>query len=282
MASPKDLLEGKPFRSPLHPALVHLPIGLFPLSVLLDLASWVFQRPEWMLVRVSFLAIGGGLVTGLLAGLFGFVDYTEIRDDHPAKKTATLHMILNLAALMLFGLGFGLRFDSFDAVATPLVPLLVSLVGLALLGYSGYLGGDLVYNDGVGVGRHRHAARLPQSTVTVKEKPRTWVAVGDAAALPVGGTLRVDANGTVIALARTTQGYHAFQEFCTHRYGPMSEGGIDGCEVICPWHRSRFDVRTGKVTAGPAKVDLKTFRVEAREGKLWVEVPEGGERKTEN
>jgi nitrite reductase/ring-hydroxylating ferredoxin subunit len=83
----------------------------------------------------------------------------------------------------------------------------------------------------------------------------------------------VEINGTVMVVARIDSRLHAMQEFCTHRYGPLSEAAIDGCELICPWHRSRFDVRNGKVTAGPAKIDLRTFKVESRDGKIWIEVP---------
>jgi nitrite reductase/ring-hydroxylating ferredoxin subunit len=38
-------------------------------------------------------------------------------------------------------------------------------------------------------------------------------------------------------------------------------------------NHSCFDVRTGKVTNGPAKVDLKTFKIETHEGKIYVGVP---------
>lgn len=51
-----------------------------------------------------------------------------------------------------------------------------------------------------------------------------------------------------------------------------SEGGFEGLNAQCPWHNSCFDVRTGKVTQGPAKVDLKTFKVETRDGKICVGV----------
>jgi nitrite reductase/ring-hydroxylating ferredoxin subunit len=47
---------------------------------------------------------------------------------------------------------------------------------------------------------------------------------------------------------------------------------------VAPWHNSCFDARTGKVTNGPAKVDLKTFKVETHDGKICVGVP----RATEN
>jgi len=53
----------------------------------------------------------------------------------------------------------------------------------------------------------------------------------------------------------------------------LSEGKFEGFNVQCPWHNSCFDVRTGKVTNGPAKVDLKIFKVEMREGKVGILLP---------
>jgi nitrite reductase/ring-hydroxylating ferredoxin subunit/uncharacterized membrane protein len=277
MASLKDVLEGKPLRSPLHPALVHLPIALFPISVLLDVASWVGGSEGGAgLVRGAFGCIIAGLITGLIAGVVGMVDYTEIRDDHPAKKTATLHLVLNLIALGLFGAGAGLRYGTLGAEKTAALPLVVSLVGLLVLSYSGYLGGHLVYSDGVAVGRHRRRTRLPETTLTVPSRAAVgeMIAVADDAALNERATLRIDVSGVVVAIARVDGALYAFQEFCTHRFGPLSEGELRGCKVVCPWHNSRFDVRTGKVTNGPAKVDLRTFRVESRAGKIWIEVPQ--------
>lgn len=272
MASLKDILEGKPLRVPLHPALVHLPIALFPLSVLIDAASWVFPGSELALVRNALVCLGIALFTGAVAGIVGLVDYAGIRNDHPAKKTATLHMVLNLVALGIFAAGIGLRYASRDADRTPLAPLVVSLVGLAVLSYSGYLGGHLVYSDGIAVGRHRRRTRTPETTIVKRPKEEEQVAVADDAALGEGETLRVDIGGVIVTVVRVEGKLHAFQEFCTHRFGPLSEGAIRGCEIVCPWHNSRFDVRTGKVTGGPAKVDLKTFKVESREGKIWISV----------
>lgn len=273
MPSAKDILQGKPFKAPLHAALVHLPIALFPLSLLLDLASWSVVRPEWHLVRGAFICLAAGLGTGLLAGVAGIVDYTEIRDDHPAKRTATLHLVLNLLAIGLFALGAGLRYASLDAPRTALLPLLVSVVGLGILAYSGYLGGQMVYSDGIGVGRHRRRTRIPELTIKIHAPPGESVMIADAAALGVGETLRVDAAGTIVTIARIKEGVFAFQEYCTHRYAPLSEGLVEGCEVTCPWHRSRFDVRDGRVTNGPAKINLRRFHTEIRDGKVWLEMP---------
>lgn len=273
MPSLKDILEGKPLRSPLHPALVHLPVALFPISLLLDAASWVFPSGEPHLVRSAFITLAAGLVTAVFAAIFGIVDYTEIRADHPAKRTATLHMLLNLIAVGLFALGAGLRYGNLDAASTALAPLVLSVLALGILGYSGYLGGHLVYSDGVGVGRHHRDTPLPEHTVHVQRGTSPSASVAESSTLHEGETLRVDIDGTVLTVARTGTQICAFQEFCTHRFGPLSEGKLEAGQIVCPWHGSRFDTRTGKVTQGPAKVDLRTARAEIRDGKIWLEPP---------
>ncbi len=63
----KDFLEGKPLGHPIHPMLVHFPIGLFLLSFLLDLASLAFPSVP-SLVRDSFYAMLLGLIMALVAG----------------------------------------------------------------------------------------------------------------------------------------------------------------------------------------------------------------------
>lgn len=269
----RDVLEGKPLRSPVHPALVHLPVALFPISLLQDAASWMFPCGELYLVRGAFVTLLGGLASGLFAAVFGLIDYTTIRTDHRAKKTATRHMIFNVIAIALFAVSAALRAPALDTVRTAPLPFALSALAVALLGYAGYLGGHLVYSDGVGVGRHRRETPLPHSTITIATSGQPLVPVADAKLLRERGTLRVDVAGTVVVVARVAGEVYAFQEYCTHRYGPLSEGAFENCEVVCPWHGSRFDVRTGKVTSGPAKVDLRTFRVEIRAEKIWIKPP---------
>lgn len=271
MPTPKEVIEGKPLRSPLHPALVHLPIALFPLSFILDLVSWISPRPELQLVRCAFITIAVGIATAVIAAIVGLVDYTSIRDDHPAKKTATLHMVLNLVAVGLFAAGLGLRYGSLNLERTGALPLLISFIALGLLGYSGYLGGTLVYDDGIGVGRHRRRTPLPEKTIERPGSGKMPVAIGVVPLVAEGETVRVDVAGTVVAVTRSKDHLCAFQEFCPHRYGPLSEGKIENGQVVCPWHGSRFSTTTGKVIQGPAKVDLRTFPVVEREGQVWLQ-----------
>ena len=49
-------------------------------------------------------------------------------------------------------------------------------------------------------------------------------------------------NGEVFAVSRR----------CRHQLGDLSQGSVDadGC-LVCPWHQSRYDVRTGAMVSGP-------------------------------
>ena len=267
----KSLLQGKPFGHPLHPALVHFPIGFFLLSLVLDVASFT-GRVSQDLFRASLYAMAAGVGSGLLAALPGLADRSDIRQDHPARKTANIHMTINLTAIGLFGINLFVRAGQLNQPETTLGSLLLSLLGAGILFYSGYLGGTMVYADGVGVGRHRRQTDIPRKTldVSIFERRDGWVPVCSADALKDGETLRVDWNGTVIAIAKQAGEVYAFQEFCTHRYGPLSEGKLQDHQVICPWHRSCFDMRTGKVVDGPAKVNLKTYSAKLQGGKIFV------------
>ena len=249
--------------------LVHFPIGLFLLSLLLDLASLAFPSAP-NLLRGSFYAMLTGVITALLAAVPGLVDYTVIRSDHPAKPTATAHMILNLMVVILYGINLGLRSSLLVDHKISLGPLLLSLAGIASLSVSGYLGGRLVYDEGIAVGRHKRRTPIPERTLHFSATDSGFVVVPDAERLREKETLRIDIEGQVIAVAKIDNQLFAFQEFCTHRFGPLSEGCLDGFNVQCPWHNSRFDVRSGKVVEGPAKVDLKTFKIEVRGGKVGI------------
>jgi uncharacterized membrane protein/nitrite reductase/ring-hydroxylating ferredoxin subunit len=279
----KDLLQGKPLRHPLHPMLVHFPIGLFIISLLLDLASLAFPSiPN--LVRNAFYAMLLGVITALIAAVPGLVDYTDIRSDHPGKRTATAHLTLNLIVVAIYGINLGIRSSALDELKTPLMPLILSLGGIALLSAAGYLGGRLVYDQGIAVGRHNRRTPIPEDTLRLstangaKEGDVIFVPVPGAERLGNAETLRAEINGQVMTIAKIENRVLAFQEFCTHRFGPLSEGSFHGFNVQCPWHKSCFDVRTGKVTNGPAKIDLKTFRIELRDGKICVGMPSGTEK----
>ncbi len=268
----RELLQGRPLGHPLHPLLVHLPIGLLFLTLLLDVVDLFFGGGE-AIVRAAFYSLLVALITALLAAVPGLVDRADIRRDHAARKTANQHMMLNIAAVGFMILSLILRYAALGAENTPMAAALSSLLAVALVGYSGYLGGLLVYDEGIGVGRHNRRRDTPEQTLypnTIPAVPGDAVAIARSTELSEGETLRAEVNGFVMAIARVDGQLYAFQEFCTHRYGPLSEGSLQGHEVQCPWHNSCFDMRSGEVTRGPAKVALKTAQVHEADG--WIHV----------
>jgi nitrite reductase/ring-hydroxylating ferredoxin subunit/uncharacterized membrane protein len=273
--SARDVLEGKPLKMPLHVAIVHFPIAFFTLSVLLDVAAHLTRGGSNALTRGAFYTLTAGIVGALVAAIPGLIDYSSIRSDHPGRSTATWHMLLNIAAVVLYATSLAMRWGHLDLSRTPAIPFALSIIGIATIGVSGYLGGVLVYDDGIGVGRHRRRIPPPKRTLRINDKEDSsgFVPVVSESELSEGQTLRLDVAGTVMTLVRLQGQAYAFQEFCTHRCGPLSEGCFVDGQVQCPWHNSRFDVRTGKVTKGPAKLDLKVFEIQIRDGLIWVRRP---------
>ncbi len=76
-----------------------------------------------------------------------------------------------------------------------------------------------------------------------------------------GQIIRVDVEGEPVAVYNIDGEFFATHDECTHADGPLSEGDLDGNNVICPWHDSCFDVTNGEVTCGPAEEPLKVYRV---------------------
>jgi 3-phenylpropionate/trans-cinnamate dioxygenase ferredoxin subunit len=90
-------------------------------------------------------------------------------------------------------------------------------------------------------------------------------------ALPPGSSLRIDGERP-IAVFHTDDGeLYAIDDTCTHQDASLSDGWLDGCEVECPLHSSRFDLRTGAVDAPPAKRPVRTHRVVVSGGTVYVE-----------
>jgi nitrite reductase/ring-hydroxylating ferredoxin subunit len=80
-----------------------------------------------------------------------------------------------------------------------------------------------------------------------------------------------------IVLARTESGHMAFDDRCTHKGGPLSDGVLACGTVQCPWHGSQFEVATGAVARGPARHPIDTYDVAERDGRVWIQLQRAGE-----
>ena len=86
-----------------------------------------------------------------------------------------------------------------------------------------------------------------------------------------GGKL-VGAGGQKIAIFDLGGNLHAIENTCPPRGGPLAEGMMAGEEVICPWHGSRFNVKTGAVMTPPAQQGVKSFPVRIAGDDVEVEI----------
>ncbi|TMH33007.1 MAG: Rieske 2Fe-2S domain-containing protein [Betaproteobacteria bacterium] len=89
-------------------------------------------------------------------------------------------------------------------------------------------------------------------------------------ALVDGGTLLGHAHGEAVLLARRGADVFAIGATCTHYGGPLAEGLIDGDSVRCPWHHACFSLRSGEALRAPALNPIPCFRVEQRDGTVFV------------
>ena len=97
------------------------------------------------------------------------------------------------------------------------------------------------------------------------------VRVGQLADLPQGEALRVTQVTPPVAVFHTEEGeFFAIDDTCTHQDASLADGWLEGCEVECPLHASRFDLRTGGVDAPPAKVGVRTHAVTVTDGEIWL------------
>jgi uncharacterized membrane protein len=145
---PRTALAG-PYGHPFHPILVAIPIGTWVASLVFDIIGLAVDDPSPFALGAQVL-IAIGVIGALLAAIFGFIDFTGIASGTPAKRTAVIHLSLNLAAVVLFAVNYFVRAAS-DHDAVSIVGLVLSIIGLVAIGFSGWLGGKLAYHYGVRV-----------------------------------------------------------------------------------------------------------------------------------
>ena len=88
--------------------------------------------------------------------------------------------------------------------------------------------------------------------------------------IPDGGMLAGHAGGKPVLVARDGATVWAVDGACTHYSGPLAEGLRTGHTVRCPWHHACFDLRTGEATGAPALRPLARWKVEQRDGRVFV------------
>lgn len=132
----------------IHPVLIVFPLGLLATAVIFDLIHLVTDNRGF--TTAAAYTMGTGILGGLLAGLFGFIDWLGIPSKTRAKRIGALHGVGNVVVLLLFAISWLLRLD--DPAWVPNgAALAFSFAGIVLAGVTGWLGGELVERLGIGV-----------------------------------------------------------------------------------------------------------------------------------
>jgi 3-phenylpropionate/trans-cinnamate dioxygenase ferredoxin subunit len=97
-----------------------------------------------------------------------------------------------------------------------------------------------------------------------------YIRVASVTEIPPGDKKIVEVDGVLIVLVNLDGQLYAVEDVCTHDGGPLGEGRLDGCELICPRHGARFDVRTGAATLMPAIEPAPTYEVRVQDGDVLV------------
>jgi 3-phenylpropionate/trans-cinnamate dioxygenase ferredoxin subunit len=96
--------------------------------------------------------------------------------------------------------------------------------------------------------------------------------VASAADCPVGQLKGIDADGTAVVLANVDGTICALRDQCSHEAYPLSDGELDGDEVVCVYHGARFDACSGARKTLPAVLPVKSYPVEVRDGDVYIDL----------
>jgi nitrite reductase/ring-hydroxylating ferredoxin subunit/uncharacterized membrane protein len=248
---------------PIHPMVVAFPIGLWVTSFIFDLIGAASHEQGYFFA--SFYMIVAGCVGAVFAAVPGVVDlFGVIPANSSGRSRGYIHGSVNTLALLLF-IYTSYRRGNPGNIADG-VAIGVSAAGVVLIAISGWLGGTLVYRNQVGVDhRYANAGKFKERAVKDFSRP-----VCNQSELSDGQMMLARVGDERIAIGRCSEGIFAFSDQCTHKGGPLSDGALVGCTVQCPWHGSQFDVKTGRVVAGPAQEKIRIYATEVRAGEVYV------------
>jgi uncharacterized membrane protein len=135
---------------PLHPMLVVVPVGLFVWAFIADIVFVFSDNRTWY--DISLWSGVAAIISAVIAAIPGLGDYMTVAVNSDSKYTATAHMALNIATVVLFSVAVGLQVNS-GATSGEMLTAVVVLhaIGVGLLMVSGALGGEMVYRNHLGM-----------------------------------------------------------------------------------------------------------------------------------
>src|SRR5215208_1376535 len=137
---------------PVHPMLIVFPLGLLATAVIFDIIYLVSDNSQWTVV--AYYMIGAGIIGGLAAAVFGWLDWIAIPAGTRARRIGLWHGIGNVVVVGLFILSWILRRE--NPAVPPTGAIVAGLTGVVIALATAWLGGELVDRLGVGVDDGAH------------------------------------------------------------------------------------------------------------------------------
>jgi nitrite reductase/ring-hydroxylating ferredoxin subunit/uncharacterized membrane protein len=250
----KDALSGTWLGHALHPAMTDVVIGSFVSASALDLLAGA----EGSVASERLIMLG--MAAYLPTAAAGASDWVDGAVDARVKRVGIVHAAGNSVALALYIASLISRRRGSRATGA-----LLSGLGAGVLMTGGYLGGHLTLRRGIG----------PDQTV-FDPGPDEWQAATGADQLEPGKPLRVIVEETPVLLLDTGDTIYAIHDRCSHRGCPLSDGEVEGHEIVCACHSSRFDLRDGSVVGGPATAPQPAFDARRQDGVVEVRLRPAG------
>lgn len=130
-----------------HPMLIPFPLGLLATAVAFDLIHLFGGSDMWL--EASYRMIAAGVIMGLVAAPFGWLDWFAIPKGTRAKGVGLIHGLGNGLVLVLFAISWLVRRG--EPVDPGTAAFVLSFAGAGIAVFAGWLGGELVERLRVGV-----------------------------------------------------------------------------------------------------------------------------------
>jgi nitrite reductase/ring-hydroxylating ferredoxin subunit/uncharacterized membrane protein len=245
----KQVLSGTWLGHALHPMLTDVVIGSFTSASLLDLLAPGSDG------TASERLIGIGLLAYLPTAASGVNDWADTEPvDDGVRRVGVVHALSNAVGASLYAASLSARRRGSRGVGA-----LLGFAGMGVMMAGGYLGGHLSMTKGVG----------PDQTV-FDPGPTDWMPAADASLLPENRPVRVVVDDTPVLVLQQGENIYAIHDRCSHRGCSLSDGEVEGNEVVCACHGSRFSLRDGAVRHGPATAAQPAFQVRVQDGRVEV------------
>ena len=252
----RNVLDGVWFEAPLHPAFTDAPIGSWTATAAFDGLDLATDSKAMRNAADASLAVG--VVGALGAAVTGFSDWRYLSGG--SRRMGIAHALLNTIGLVLSVASLILR-----AAGRRNAGRLTFLAGYSVSGMAAHAGGELSYHYGLRVDHNAFQGSGPDEFTPVLDEDE----------LRENSMLRVEVDGAAVLLSRSSSGdICAISAVCNHFGGPLEQGDREGDTIVCPWHKSRYNLCSGEAIDGPTVFPQPLYETRVRDGKIEVKAVE--------